>query len=605
MKIRELLRECLSVLSPRDRKILYLAAALQAALNIADVVAIALVGAIGALGVSYVSNLALPEWVSIYIKISGLSSLTTEQILIITSVIAAILFISKSISSSYISYRIFIFLANKQVGLSFFLSTKYIEAPFNWIKAQKSQNLIFSVTDGVNSIAIGIIGNFIIAISDFVLLLLILIALVFVDPSTAIFTLSFFGGTGYVLHKILGQISSRLGKVFSESSIKGRSQILNLISAYREIFVLRKATHFVTKFTETRLENATSYSLGIWLQQLPKYIFEVSLILGSIILIGLQALQNNFVGGVGVLVIFLAASARITPALMRVQISILQMKNHQAGANKTLKILQEMANFTTHNSCHLPTLRNTYPPEIHLRDVSFCYSDGLSKALKNISIRIAPGSMVAISGKSGSGKSTLVDLILGIQNPSEGRIWMEIEGKQINARDFVSAAYVPQFPHIIEGTLLDNIALGIETAQVDFNKVQEVIQSTNLASFVNGLSNGMYTDLGELGGKISGGERQRIAIARALYSNPTLLVLDEGTNALDAANENEILRTIQKFRNRITLILIAHTLKTLQISDKVVFLENGSLIGEDSFQTMYQNHLKFTQLVDEIIQFEE
>jgi ABC-type multidrug transport system fused ATPase/permease subunit len=204
MKIRELLRECLSVLSPRDRRILYLAATLQAALNIADVIAIALVGAIGALGVSYVAGFALPTWVSTFLKSIGLGNLTVQQALVATSVLAAALFVIKSVSSTFVSFKIFRFLASRQAQLSAKLAKELSSTSYVWLKNQNPQNIIFAITDGINNVMVGVIGNFLVVLADGALLILILITLLVVDPTTALFTFVFFGLFALLLHRVLG-----------------------------------------------------------------------------------------------------------------------------------------------------------------------------------------------------------------------------------------------------------------------------------------------------------------------------------------------------------------------------------------------------------------
>jgi len=179
MKIRDLVKACLSQFSRRDKRTLYKISVLQAALNLLDVLAITLIGVTGALGVSYVAGFALPAWVATilgYLKLDGFS---IEQTLISVSALTAFLFVTKSISSVFINYRVFRFLSTRQAVISTKISKQLSEAPYEFIKKQNPQNLIYATTDGVNSLVIGILGNFFTGIAEFMLLFLIVLLLLF------------------------------------------------------------------------------------------------------------------------------------------------------------------------------------------------------------------------------------------------------------------------------------------------------------------------------------------------------------------------------------------------------------------------------------------
>lgn len=598
MKILRVIQECLTYLSPRDRRILYFAAALQGALNISDVVAIVLVGVIGALGMSYLAGFALPNWVSTFMETLGLDNLTIQQALVATSVLAASLFVAKSITSTLVSFRIFRFLANRQAQLSTRLAKRLSGASYVWLKNQNPQNVIYAINDGINNIVIGVIGNFLIALADFALLALIFVTLMVIDPTTAIFTLLFFGLVALFLQRVLGKLSARLGEQFSLTSIAGRNQISNLLYAYREIFVFGRMQFFNERFSKTRLENAYSYSASVWIQQLPKFIFEVALILGAAVLISYQAFLNGASGGLGVLLIFLSSASRLTPALMRIQTGLLQIRSNQPGALIALNLSKALAqNFDRGQA---ETSRNrplNSPPSVEFKNVYFKYMDGSNDAISGVSLFISAGKVSAFAGASGSGKTTLVDLLLGIYPPNSGSITLNAEGVDSLPTQITGAAYVPQNPFIIEGTVLENIAIGVPAHEVDYQAIEYAVKGASLMGVIDSLPEKLNTQMSSLSGRLSGGERQRIAIARALYVRPKLLIIDEGTSALDGTTEKSVTETLFSLAGDVTIVLIAHRLASIKHADVVFYLESGQIQGQGTFKELQRTLPAFEKQV--------
>lgn len=606
MKILRVIQECLTCLSPRDRRVLYLAAAIQGALNIADVVAIVLVGAIGALGLTYLASFALPTWVITFLDTMRLDNVTIQQALVATSALAAFLFIAKSITSTFVSFRIFRFLASRQAELSTRLAKQLSGASYVWLKNQNPQNLIYAVSEGVNNIIIGVIGNFLIVLADCALLILIILTLIILDPATAIFTVLFFGLISIFLQKLLGRYSASFGEQFSRTAIVGRNQVSNLLYAYREIFVIGRMQFFNERFSKTRFENAYSFSVTVWIQQIPKFIFEVALVLGAVILVGYQVVLNDAPGGLGILLIFLSSAGRLTPALMRMQTGLLQVRSNQPGANIALKLSKELAHI--YDGGRAETIRNrilNFPPSVEFNNVYFKYIDGSKDAISGISLHLPAGKISAFAGLSGSGKTTLVDLLLGVYPPNSGNITLKAENVDSSPTQVTGAAYVPQNPYIIEGTVLENIAIGVPADEVDYRALEYAMQGAGLMEVINSLPGKLNTQMNSLSGRLSGGERQRIAIARALYVRPKLLIIDEGTSALDGTTEKLVTDTLLSLAGEVTIVLIAHRLASIKHADVVYYLESGQIIGQGTFEELqksipaFKNQVKLMEVSQE------
>jgi ABC-type multidrug transport system fused ATPase/permease subunit len=216
-----------------------------------------------------------------------------------------------------------------------------------------------------------------------------------------------------------------------------------------------------------------------------------------------------------------------------------------------------------------------------LENLQFSYSS--IPVIKNISLEIESGTTIGFIGESGAGKSTLLDLILGLITPDSGDI--KVNGNSIlkdpNSWQRI-IGYVSQNIYLTDDTLKNNIAFGIPDNQIDTNRVNESIQLAQLESFVNKSEFGIETIVGERGVKLSGGQKQRIGIARALYHNPSVLILDEATSSLDLNTESEVMDAINALHGQKTILIIAHRLSTLQSCDKIFRIENGMIFQDHS-----------------------
>ena len=227
--------------------------------------------------------------------------------------------------------------------------------------------------------------------------------------------------------------------------------------------------------------------------------------------------------------------------------------------------------------------------KITLRNIHFSYPNTSRKALKDINVIIPAKTTVGFMGTTGSGKTTMVDTILGLLEPQEGTL--EVDGNLITKKNLRSwqhsIGYVPQHIYLADDTISANIAFGIDPENVDQKKIEKAAILANLHSFViDELPNKYQTKVGERGIQLSGGERQRIGIARALYSNPQLLILDEATSALDNQTEAAIMDGINSLSKDITIIIIAHRLSTLNKCDNIIKLEKGEIINQGKFDEM-------------------
>jgi ABC-type multidrug transport system fused ATPase/permease subunit len=283
---------------------------------------------------------------------------------------------------------------------------------------------------------------------------------------------------------------------------------------------------------------------------------------------------------------------------MRIQTGFLQVRNYQPGALIALNLKKDLA-FNNENkhkkSTELISVQNA--PTVEFQNIYFRYPDSEIDAIREVSLMLPAGKVSAFAGASGSGKTTLVDLLLGIYAPTSGSIQVSFDNQNLSPTQLTGAAYVPQNPFIIEGTVLENIAIGIPADEIDHEAIQYAIKSAGLTQVINSLPEKLETQMGSLSGRLSGGEKQRIAIARALYARPKLLIIDEGTSALDGNTEKSVTDSFLSLAGDVTIVLIAHRLASIKHADIIFFMESGQVKGQGTFVELQKKLPEFAEQV--------
>lgn len=281
----------------------------------------------------------------------------------------------------------------------------------------------------------------------------------------------------------------------------------------------------------------------------------------------------------------MAAGTRMGPAVLRIQQNAISMRSNLGACKPTIDLYRELEVVKVLKQANKIDLVHTdFLPSVSLKDVCFKYETKSDLTIDSLNLYINPGEFVAIVGPSGSGKTTMADLVLGILNPQSGEVLISGVLNNFAIMKWPGAiAYVPQDILLVQGTIKENILLGIEPNAISDERVNEVIRIAELTDFIETLSDGIHSQIGERGAKLSGGQRQRVGLARALVTNPKLIVLDEATSALDGMTEEIITQSISKLKGVVTVIVIAHRLSTVRDADRVLYLQDGKIIAQGKF----------------------
>jgi ATP-binding cassette subfamily C protein len=313
----------------------------------------------------------------------------------------------------------------------------------------------------------------------------------------------------------------------------------------------------------------------------------------------LLARGSNAGNLIPIVALFAMASIRLMPSISQIAISLNSLKFGKAAIDDIYNDVKYFEKQTVQEGNNNKDSKS-FLKEIRLENITFIYPGTEMPVLKNVNLSIRQGLSVAFVGPSGAGKTTLIDIILGLFVPTEGRVI--IDDKDIHSESKLlkgwqsNIGYIPQNIYLIDDSLRRNIAFGMADEEIDDHRILEVIRQTHLEKFLEELPKGLDTTIGERGMRLSGGQCQRIGIARALYSNPKVLIMDEATSALDNQTESDISKAIDELRSEKTVIIIAHRFSTVKKCEVIFFIKEGRLLDYGKLNELLKRNEDFRQM---------
>ncbi len=379
--------------------------------------------------------------------------------------------------------------------------------------------------------------------------------------------------------------------------------LIETLSSVADVQLSHTESYFAGRFNDTIAETEDSVWTSELLPEVPRILIEPFGITMIFVVGALPALLSGDPTRVGGIIPFLSsvavAALRLTPPLQDIFRSLTQLRGGLPQVSELLDVLDLSSERPLLSSPDVPSPAGIFPRHtIRLQKVSFRYESGDDWLLNDLSLTIPVGSRVALVGRTGSGKTTTAHLLLGLLHPERGSL--ELDGVPVTANDLPAwqacCAHVPQMIHLLNGSLLDNIAFGIPEEAIDRDRIWESLEAAQLADDVAELPYGLYTPVGENGVQLSGGQRQRLALARAFYRDARFLVMDEATSALDNRTELNLIESLQVIGRRCTTLVIAHRLSTVQRCDRIYEFDGGRVKAAGSFADLQRDSATFREL---------
>lgn len=584
--MRKTIRASLGLLRPAKRRIFFLIVAARMLLNFLDVVGLAATGLLGAMVASGLTNRPDATFLGINISIES-----SQAYFWIVGAIATF-FISKSLLAAILLRYTGIFLAKQETLIATEVVNYIFAGSLSHLREFSRGDIQWAASQSSTQAVRGILMSFSAMLTEGALFIGIFVMFILVDSTTAFMVSLYFILLVVAFQLFISRRLRAIGIRIRDRSIRITNTLFDLSTAFREITTLQKRKNYTSNFSSLRRQNALDEALQSFLSGLPRYFVEAALMIGILALIGWQFAQDRLSDGLVIVAVFLAGGVRMMGALLPLQSAIANIRVNGPQAERAQELVRRARsekNATTgeeeDNALFIASPDKTDGPVgVVMENIRFRHRDADADLFENISLNIPPGSFAAFIGPSGAGKTSLVDLILGLENPVSGTVQVNgLPPIQFRQQHPGVMSYVPQSPSVVNGSVAQNVALGEPKDKIDVNRVWEVLEIAQLAEFVRSLPEGVDSTLGQQLDSLSGGQKQRLGLARALYSDPRIIILDESTSALDAGLEDSITRRLRSLRGHTTLIVIAHRLSTVKTADVVFVVEEGKIVADGTF----------------------
>ena len=523
----------------------------------------------------------------------------SNEFLFLLGSITLCFFIISTVFKGFTAYFIYRFSYMREYSIGRRLVEGYLNESYNYFLEKNSSDLVKTVLSETSEVVGKGIMPMIELFAQIIICFILFSLIIFIDPFVA-FCVSLSIGSSYLLMYFL--IKNFIQKTSEDrfNANKKRYKILNeALIGIKEVKIFGFEKKISKEFGFYSKSMAQNLSFMMILKQVPRYTIEI-IAFGGLLLIILFSMRDSY--NMDTLIPKIAVYGfigyRIMPSIQSIFNNIANLKY----INKSLDSL--LLDYKSKNKISMIDDHSknifTLTKSIELKNAFFKYKNDSKYILNNLNIKIKAKSIVGIVGKTGSGKTTLVDIILGLLRLQSGQLLFDKKRlTKNNLRNFQkNCAYVPQNIFLIDDTIKANIAFGIKNDDIDMNKLQQAAKMADIYDYIINLTpKGFDTKVGDRGIKISGGQRQRIGLARALYKQPTLLILDEGTSALDIHTETKIMKSIFKLQEKITIILVAHRFSTIKKCNTIFIMENGEVASYGDYEYLSKSN-KFLSDLD-------
>ena len=490
---------------------------------------------------------------------------------------------------------------NNMLGhhLSCRLLANYLSRPYVFFLNENSSTLSKNVLGEVRQLLTGYITPLFNTLTDIVVGTSLCAAIIFVDPLAALIVTGTIGGIYGLIYLAVKKSLIKLGNIRLKSNTERFKSTSEVLSGIKDVKLLGKERYFLNRYIKPSRKIAKANIKINVIGKVPNSVLNAVMDGGVIIAVTfLIAFTSDFGKYLPVFGVYMLAANRIKPRFKDLFNSFSSMRAFQP-------VVEMMMDHLSHvPEVPLPEKNEKIIPipfvkQINLKDITFTYPGTEEAVIKNQNFNIKKNTTIGLVGPTGCGKTTLVDILLGLLRPEKGNIIVDsLEVNDNNMRSWqANLGYVPQVIYLTDDTITANIAFGEDPKKVNMEAVKKAAKIANLSGFIEKeLPEGYDTRVGERGVRLSGGQRQRLGIARALYTDPSVLVMDEATSALDGITESAVMEAIENLTGTKTIIIIAHRLTTLIKADVIYMLEKGKVKDSGTYNELMKNNKYFQKM---------
>ena len=511
-------------------------------------------------------------------------NLSREELISAVMVAMVLIYIVRSL---FLFWSLWIqkgFSASVSGRLSQSLFSTYLRQPYMFHLQRNSSTLMRNAKNATAIVTCGV-DPFLVLLTDGLVAIAMFALLIAVEPVGTLAVLLVFGLSTFVFQRTTRRRIDNWGYQVDYHETKILQHLQEGFGGAKDVKVLGRENEFLSQHEKHLGESIRINRIYNVILTLPRSFMEIITIVGLCLLVVSMVVRGRELADiVPILGLFAAAAFRVMPSINR-----LLMATQTLIFNRSI-IASVYRDFLLDSPDSLTVKSNTkFASQLELVDVSFQYPAAATTSLQNVSLVVKRGEAVGFVGPSGAGKSTLVDVILGLFAPTSGVVKVDGQDVQQNLRNWQNQiGYVPQAIYLTDDTLRRNVAFGLNDENIDDNLVRDAIRLAQLEEFVATLPEKLETVVGERGVRLSGGQRQRIGIARALYHNPSVLVLDEATSSLDTPTEHGVMQAVQALQGSKTVLIVAHRLSTVEYCDRLYKIENARITEEGTFDEVVQ-----------------
>lgn len=522
-----------------------------------------------------------------------------ETFLFYSGVAVLVLLAFSNFFSAFMYWAITYFSKMQGHIISMRLLKHYLSNNYLFFLERNSSDLGKNILSEIDRVVKGVVLQALQAISKAILTIVVLAFLIYINPVIAIMTILSIGGAYLFFYIITRSYLSRIGEKQSIALFNRFRTVDEAMMGIKDIKLKSLERNFIARFRQPSIDNARFSAQGLVIAILPRYLLE-TVAFGGIISIILILLSNDVLISeiIPVLSLYAVAGYRLLPAVQNIYSAQSMIKYNHPALMIIINDLKEIEIEEKNELSNEVDQMIKFDKKITVSDIFFKYPKSKKNVIDGISLSILKNTSIGFAGSTGSGKTTLIDVILGLLDPKKGNII--VDDTIVNNQNLLSwqnkISYVPQTIFLIDESISSNIAFGIKREEIDHDRVVKAAQLANLDRFVEDLPEKYDTLVGENGVKLSGGQRQRIGIARALYNEPEVLVLDEATSALDGITENYVMEAIESLSNKLTLIIVAHRITTIENCDMIYFLEEGKIKDYGTYNELISKNSQFKKM---------